>query len=64
MKLLKLPRCHWNLQHGRKVKSKKAFDTNYKAGEYLIKHHLENEYQSYKCDVCGKWHIGHINKQV
>lgn len=60
MKLIKMPRCHWNLQHGKRVKAKKSFESDYKAGEYLIKHNLTDEYSSYKCEVCGKWHIGHI----
>lgn len=62
MRLNKLiPRCHWNKQHGRRRKAKRAFESAYKAGGHIMKHHLEDKYQSYKCDVCGKWHIGHKN---
>lgn len=62
LKLTKLPRCHWNIQRGRKVKAKRAFDSDYKAGEYIIKHNLVGKYSFYKCEVCGKWHIGHIKE--
>lgn len=56
---LKMPRCHWNLQRNRRVKAKRAFNSDYEAGCYLIKHGLTDKYTSYHCEVCGKWHIGH-----
>lgn len=56
-----LPRCHWNRQHGRKRKAKKQFDTLHDANQYIENKHLETTYRSYKCPVCGKFHIGHRN---
>lgn len=63
MRKLKLPHCHWNIQKGRRIKPKKSFEADYKAGEYIIKHNLVG-YSSYHCEVCGKWHIGHRKEET
>lgn len=57
-----LPRCHWNKQHGRRRKAKRAFDTIFDANQYIEKRNLQSKYKSYQCPVCGKFHIGHRNK--
>jgi hypothetical protein len=58
-----LPRCHWNMQHGRKIKEKRAFETLQDATEYLKSGNLQNQYNVYQCNVCNKWHIGHKIKK-
>lgn len=54
-----LPRCHWNKQHGKKRRAKRAFETEQEAIEYMEYRHLENRYTAYQCPICNKWHIGH-----
>lgn len=58
-----LPREHWNKERGRKRKAKRGFDTIRDAFAYLERHGLQDTYKAYKCNVCGKYHIGHRNKQ-
>ena len=38
-----LPRCHWNKQHGRRRKAKRAFDSIYEANQYIEKKELAIE---------------------
>lgn len=57
-----LPRCHWNKQHGRRRRAKIPFDTKAEANQYIEQRNLQIKYRSYKCPVCGKYHIGHRNK--
>ena len=54
-----LPRCHWNKQHGRKRRAKRAFETPEEAITYIRERNLVNKYNYYKCRVCSKYHIGH-----
>ena len=50
---------HWNKRNGRKFKPKRPFETEIEADEFILKFNL-SDYVSYRCDVCGKWHIGHV----
>lgn len=54
-----LPRCHWNKQHGRKRKAKRAFNTIEDANKYIEEKNIGLKYRSYKCPICNKYHIGH-----
>ena len=51
------PRCH----HNSKGKSKKQFETEADAEEYISSHKLKG-YTIYKCRVCNMYHISHKNK--
>lgn len=51
------PRCHYNS----KGKSKKQFETEADAEEYISFHKLKG-YTIYKCRVCNMYHISHKNK--
>lgn len=51
------PRCHYNS----KGKSKKQFETEADAEEYISSHKLKG-YTIYKCRVCNMYHISHKNK--
>ena len=57
-----LPREHWNAERGRRRKAKRGFDSIRDAFAYLDRHGLQDTYKAYKCNVCGKYHIGHRNK--
>lgn len=51
------PRCHYNS----KGKSKKQFETEKEAQDYIAAHKLSG-YAIYLCRVCNKFHISHKNK--
>jgi hypothetical protein len=51
------PRCHYNS----KGKSKKQFETEKEAQDYIAAHKLSG-YTIYLCRVCNKFHISHKNK--
>lgn len=64
---------HWtvegyNLDGSKRYKVKKSFDTELKAQETCFKLNIKSEtihkLVSYKCPICGKWHIGHHNNKV
>ena len=64
---------HWKVEgfnaDGSKIyKPKKGFDTELKAQQECFKLNLKPEtihkLVSYKCQICGKWHIGHHNDKV
>jgi len=57
-----LPRCHWNKQRGKHIRAKRAFETLQEANEYMAYRNLQDKYTAYQCEVCGKWHIGHITQ--
>lgn len=61
MKYNFLPRCHWNKQKGRKRKAKRSYQTKEEVDKYIKEKRLIDKYSSYKCPVCGKYHIGHKN---
>jgi len=58
---------HWKVtlgKHGKKLKSKNSYNTYEKAIEacnnYILHHPNDTRPMSaYKCEHCGKWHIGH-----
>ena len=51
------PRCHYSS----KGKSKKQFETEKEAQDYIAAHKLSG-YTIYLCRVCNKFHISHKNK--
>lgn len=56
----KYPRCHFNKACGRRIKAKRAFETEQQAVAYMNFRNLQAQgYNVYKCSYCNKWHIGH-----
>ena len=64
---------HWTAEgftHNgtRTYKAKRSFDTELKAQQECFKLNLKPEVihklVSYKCQICGKWHIGHHNDKI
>lgn len=61
------PGTHWKVtfsKNGKKLKSKNSYNTYEEAVEacnnYMLHHSNDPRHMSvYKCDHCGKWHIGH-----
>ena len=64
---------HWtveayNLDGSKRYKVKKSYETELKAQKICFEINLKPEtihkLVSYKCPICGKWHIGHHNNKV
>lgn len=61
---------HWKVKYykfGRKLKSKKSFNSFEEAQYACINYNLTHlneprQMGAYKCDYCGKWHIGHTKR--
>lgn len=58
---------HYNADGEKQFKSKRAFNTELDAIKEARRRNLHpqtiHKYVAYKCDVCGKWHIGkHCSK--
>ena len=64
---------HWTpegytLDGQRTYRAKRSFDTELKAQKICFELNLKPEtihkLISYKCSVCGKWHIGHHSSKI
>ena len=73
MNYLEYNNKHWTvegfaLDGSRTYKAKRSFDTEIRAQQECFKLNLKPEsihkLVSYKCPICGKWHIGHHNDKV
>ena len=55
------PRCHYTRKKGR-WKPKFPYDSKALADSFIKERDLEN-YESYRCPVCHKWHIGYHKRE-
>ena len=59
-----IPREHWNKQHGNIRTAKTGYESKEEAEQYIKEHNLSEIYRTYKCSICGKFHIGHKNNKL
>ena len=57
----KYPRCHYTRKRNR-WKPKVPYVSE-SAAELFIQERGLKDYESYKCPVCGKWHIGYKKEE-
>lgn len=71
--MMEYDKKHWTVEGfsingSRTYKVKKSYETELKAQKICFEINLKPEtihkLITYKCPVCGKWHIGHHNDKV
>lgn len=58
----KYPRCHYTRKRN-KWKPKVPYNSENIAYMFIKERHLQN-YDVYRCPICGKWHIGYHKDRV
>lgn len=53
-------KCHWTKTSAGHWKAKRTF-VDQASAEDFVNTSNESNLSAYKCTICNKWHVGHIN---